>query len=72
MNQISITKDTFGHVTDPITGAAEEVQRFTFINANGVRVQVITYGAIITSIRCPDKYGNIADIVLGFDDIQGV
>lgn len=72
MDGISIIEDIFGRVNDPITGAAKDIRRFTFSNDNGVCVQVITYGATITSIRCPDKYGNIADIALGFDDIQGI
>lgn len=71
MANISIIEDTFGCISNPITNTSEEVQRFTFRNENGVCIQVITYGATITSIRCPDKYGNISDIALGFDDIQG-
>ena len=35
-----------------------------------MKVQVITYGATITSILTPDKYGNIADVVMGYDTIQ--
>lgn len=72
MASVSIVEDTFGCISNPITKASEEVQRFTFRNENGISIQVITYGATITSIRCPDKYGNIADIVLGFDDIHGM
>jgi len=34
-------------------------------------LQVINFGATITSIQCPDKNGEIEDIVLGFDDIHG-
>lgn len=72
MGKVQIVEDAFGQVLDPITGARENVRRFTFTNDNGVSVQVITYGATITSIRCPDKYGNIADIALGFDEIEGI
>lgn len=71
MGKVQIVEDTFGSMLDPITGQRENVRRFTFTNDNGVSVQVITYGATITSVRCPDKYGNIADIVLGFDDLEG-
>lgn len=69
---ISITEDTFGSTTNPISGADETVKRFTFANENGISVQVITYGATITSIRCPDKFGNVDDIVLGFDELEGI
>lgn len=47
------------------------IERFTLKNANGVSVQAITYGGIITSIAAPDRNGAIADIVLGFDSIDG-
>jgi len=40
-------------------------------NATGVTVQAITYGGIITSITAPDRNGTLADIVLGFDSIDG-
>ncbi len=32
---------------------------------------MISYGAIITSIKVPDREGKLADVVLGFDDIPG-
>lgn len=71
MGKIQIVEDAFGYMQNPITGNGENVKRFTFSNDDSVSVQVITYGATITSIRCPDKYGNIADIILGFDELEG-
>lgn len=71
MGKIQIVEDAFGYMENPITGEGANVKRFTFSNDDGVSVQVITYGATITSLRCPDKYGNIADIVLGFDELEG-
>lgn len=68
---VTITEDEFGYTRDPINGDGQSVRRFTFTNENGLSVQVITYGATLTSFRCPDKYGNIEDIVLGFDDLDG-
>jgi aldose 1-epimerase len=44
---------------------------FTLTNANGVQIRAITYGAIITSIRVPDRSGRFADVVLGFDNLEG-
>lgn len=72
MGIVEIVEDAFGYMQNPISGEGEQVSRFTFSNDNGVTVQVITYGATVTSIRCPDKYGNIADIALGFDELQGI
>ena len=47
------------------------VRAFTMTNARGIEVRVIDYGAIITSIRTPDRTGKVADIALGFDDLAG-
>ena len=48
------------------------VDMFTLRNANGIEVQAITYGGIITSLRVPDRNGAFGDIVLGFDDLDAV
>jgi aldose 1-epimerase len=44
---------------------------YTLTNANGVEVRTIPYGAIIVSMRVPDKAGAFDDVVLGFDRIDG-
>jgi aldose 1-epimerase len=44
---------------------------FTLTNAHGLEVKAMTYGAIITSIRVPDRKGQIADIVLGHETPDG-
>ena len=49
-----------------VNGKAIEI--FTLTNAAGVEVKAMTYGGIITSWRVPDRTGQIADIVLGYDD----
>jgi aldose 1-epimerase len=45
------------------------VEQFTFSNAVGVEVHVISYGAIITSLRTPDRAGVLRDIVFGYDSL---
>jgi aldose 1-epimerase len=47
------------------------VKLFTLTNANGLVLKAMTYGAIITEFQVPDKAGNKADIVLGFDSLNG-
>ena len=47
------------------------VQRMILENASGMRVAVITYGAIIQQILVPDRDGRVADVVLGFDNLEG-
>ncbi|XP_063220439.1 galactose mutarotase-like [Bacillus rossius redtenbacheri] len=60
-----VVQDAFGSVD------SRSVDRFTLRNKNGMEVQVISYGATITSIKAADKNGKIEDLVLGFDDIDG-
>jgi aldose 1-epimerase len=63
---MGIVKESFGQ-----TSAGQAVDAFIFENANGIRVKVINYGATIVSIEAPDCDGNLADVVLGFDDMAG-
>jgi aldose 1-epimerase len=49
------------------TFEGKPVEIVTLKNSHGMEVQAITYGAIITSIKVPDRAGRIADVVLGFD-----
>ena len=43
---------------------------FTLTNDNGMTVEFMNYGCIITKIQVPDKYGNFENVVLGFEDYQ--
>ncbi|HET9294496.1 MAG TPA: galactose-1-epimerase [Gemmatimonadales bacterium] len=60
-----ISKAPFGHLADgtPVDG-------YSIRNARGTSLHVITYGAIITSLRTADRRGRFDDIVLGFDDLS--
>lgn len=44
---------------------------FTLSNSTKMQVRVMTRGATVTNILVPDKDGKLADVVLGFDDVQG-
>ena len=57
---------SFGRLAD-----GTEIGLFTLTNGRGFEVRAITYGAIIVSVRAPDRRGRLADVVLGFDDLQG-
>ena len=52
----------------PRSSSGKPIEVFTLTNAAGIEVTAITYGAIITSWRVPDRRGQLADIVLGYDD----
>lgn len=46
------------------------IYQYTLINDNGIMMKVIPYGCSITELWVPDKNGELADIVLGFDTIS--
>jgi aldose 1-epimerase len=47
------------------------ITAYTLVNRNGMKVKCITYGAIVTEIHAPDKNGKLADVALGFSNLDG-
>lgn len=64
-------QEPFGKV--PNVGAKDDpkVTRYTLVNRNGAVMKCINYGAIITELHVPDAAGKMADVVLGFDNLDG-
>lgn len=52
------------------TADGTPVERYT-LTAGKQTVKLITYGATITEWHAPDRNGQTADVVLGFDDMAG-
>ncbi len=48
----------------------KEVQLYTLQNDNGMSVKISNYGATITSIIVPNKEGEVAEVVCGFDNFD--
>lgn len=48
----------------------EPVELYTLRNANGVEARVTNYGGIIVSLRVPDRNGELADVVLGYETVD--
>ncbi len=46
------------------------VNQVTLTNSNGISVDVINYGGIITRIETPDAKGEMGNIVLGLDNLD--
>lgn len=46
------------------------VQKWILKSSN-ITVEIITLGCIITAIKCQGKNGEVNDIVLGYDDLEG-
>ncbi len=47
-----------------------EVDLYTLTNSNGMRSSIATYGGIVTSLTAADRRGELADVVLGFDNLD--
>jgi aldose 1-epimerase len=62
----SITKAPFGKTAD---GAPVDI--YTLKNAAGMEVAITTYGGRIVSLKAPGRDGKFADVVLGFDNLEG-
>jgi aldose 1-epimerase len=60
-----LEQSEFGRMPD---GA--EVRQFTLRNAHGMTARVITYGAILTELRVPDRQGVLTNVVLGADSLE--
>ena len=63
--KMSIEKEAFGKTTD-----GKNVDLYTLTNANGLKAKITNYGGIVTSLQVPDRNGNLADIVLGYDTLD--
>jgi len=63
---MEISKNAYGNLPD-----GREVTIFTLANDNGMEVDIINYGGIVTAIRIPDKNHQPGDVVLGFDSLEG-
>ena len=62
----TLKKESYGALP-----SGETVELYTLHNKNGMEVQFISYGGIITAIKVPDKNGKTDNVVLGFSDLEG-
>ena len=62
---MAIEKNSFGKMPD-----GTEVYKYTLTNKNGVSASFITLGGVWVSMVVPDKDGIMADVVLGYDDLD--
>jgi aldose 1-epimerase len=47
------------------------VHLYTLENENGMVAKLTEFGATLVELHVPDKSGNTADVVLGFDSVEG-
>lgn len=62
---MGIVKEKFGTMK---TG--EEIYLYTLENKNGMQARIINYGAALVNLMVPDRNGEVADVVLGFDKLE--
>jgi len=63
---MTVKKELFGRLAD---GTAVDI--YTLRNASGLEARIMTYGAILVSLKLPDRNGAFADVNLGFDNLEG-
>ena len=63
---MSVVKERFG-----TTKCGKEVYAYTLSNSKGMAAKIINFGAILESLLVPDADGNLEDVVLGFDTLEG-
>jgi aldose 1-epimerase len=60
------TSQPFGITTD-----GQDITQYTLTNNSGCQVQLINYGAIVTTLTVPDRNGQPTDVVLGNKTLEG-
>src|SRR5271154_1868326 len=63
--RLTSEKTLFGTLPD-----GSKVEKYTFRNSRQMEVSIIPYGGIIQSILVPDRNGQVADVVVGFDTLE--
>lgn len=62
----SIQSEPFG-----ISSDGKPITLYTLTNSNGMQTKISTFGGDIVSLTATDRDGNYADIVLGYDSVDG-
>ena len=62
---LNLTRRAFGRLPD-----GQEVDEFTLDNGRGLQLSLIPLGGIVTALRCPDRAGRSANIVLGLPTLN--
>jgi aldose 1-epimerase len=63
---MSANEEAFGQTPD-----GRQVVLYTLTNPNGLKAKITNFGAILVSLEVPDRNGQLADITLGFDSLEG-
>jgi aldose 1-epimerase len=62
----STTKKSFGKTPD-----GQPVDLYVLTNKAGAEASITNYGGAVVSLKVPDRNGKFADVVLGYDTVDG-
>src|ERR1700682_655775 len=62
----TIRKQSFGK-----TASGEQIDLYSLTNKKGMEVSITNFGATVVNLHVPDRAGKVADVVLGFDTLEG-
>src|SRR5580692_15288 len=62
----STTKKSFGKTPD-----GQPVDLYVLTNKSGAEASITNYGGALVALKMPDRNGKLADIVLGYDNVDG-
>ena len=63
---MQVSKSEFGKTPD-----GKQVDLYTGVDAHGLTMKVMTWGAIVVEMRVPDRDGRFENVTLGFDTLDG-
>ncbi|MGN6593566.1 MAG: aldose epimerase family protein [Terriglobales bacterium] len=61
-----ITRRNFGALP-----GGEAVDLYTLTNRHGMQAEITNYGGILVALKVPDRRGRMADVLLGYDTLDG-
>ena len=70
-NQLPCPKLQQVHSTYGTTPDGSVVEQYALTNKRGITAKLLTLGATLAELHAPDRSGELKDITLGFDDLQG-
>ncbi len=59
-----IKREAWGEV------GGQKVDLYTLTNARGMSARITNYGAFLVDLNVPDRKGKMADVVLGYDNVE--
>src|SRR6266436_6758746 len=62
----TIRKESFGKAA-----SGEQINLYALSNKKGMEVAITNFGATVVALKVPDRAGKVADVVLGFDTLEG-